>query len=211
MSERERFSDTTIILAAETLKEYTVLQGATIQQCSRRTGKEAHPKAMLSTKQKQDDTKTCSSPHDCTTPVNTASRTLTAQVVPSPRCQVSRQPSTPVDPDTTQETVPHVLVQQRSGCGRPATLALGIQRDNSNSSEGSEVTTPCPVPSPPRMRRPSSSGTARQLGSSYPPGPARLQQCYEATRVVSVVEEHAVLCKLVEMQCCQFCKIQFLL
>ena len=171
-----------MILAAETLKEYTVLSN---QQCPRRTGKEAHPKAVLSTKQKQDDPaamKTCSSPHDCTTPVNTASRTLTAQVVASPRCQVSRQRSTPVDPDT-QET--HTALMQR----RPDTL--GFRRDNSNSSEGSEATTPCPVPSP-GGRRPS-SGATRHLGSSYPPGPARLQQCYESSHEAMVSEELAAL------------------
>ena len=83
MSHRDNEKKFNCILAADALKQYTVLQGAAKQQCQtqRRGGnKEAHPKAVLSTKHKQDDPsapKGCSSPHDCTTPVNTASMTLT--------------------------------------------------------------------------------------------------------------------------------------
>lgn len=180
-SERERERDrdrrtTAMILTAESLKEFTVLRGAANQQGQRRVNKEAHPKAVLSTKKKQDDSaadpRGCSAPCDCTTPVNSTTRKLTAQVVSSPRCLVTRQPSTPVDlpPAATQDNpqaTQQVVVEQSTN--RPATLGF---RSHSNSSDSSGAT-PCPIPPSP--------GDGRQLGSSYPPGPARVQQCYEAS------------------------------
>lgn len=170
-SERERDKrKITTILAAETLKVFTVLN----QQCPRRANKEAHPKAVLSTKKKLEDSpadpRGCSSPCDGTTPVNSTARTLT--IVPSPRCLVSRQRSTPVDlpPAATLDSLAQQVVAERSS-NRPATL--GFNRGHSNSSESSGATL-CPMPPSP--------GAGRQLGSSYPPGPARLQQCYEASQ-----------------------------
>lgn len=155
------------------------------QQCLRRTSnvdahREAHPRAVLSTKKKNDDStavRGCSSPSDIT-PVDPTARVLSAKMVASPHCRVSRQPSTPVDLPPSQENLSpnaradgeySVPNQLRPCSSRPATL--GLKRDLSNSSNGSAAT-PCPV---------TLNSPDRQLGASYPPGPGATvgAQCYQ--------------------------------
>lgn len=176
-------SETTILLAVETLKEFTVLKDVANQQCPKRVSAfEAHPRAVLSTKQKDDST-VCSSPCDAT-PVNPTARILSAQVVASPRCRVTRQPSTPVDLPPAQDNHSQtrddeclVSEQVRPCSSRPG--SLGFRRDLSNSSSGSGIPTPCPAATSPD----------RQLGASYPPGP---MQCYQASPQPQ--EEYSVSC-----------------
>lgn len=213
MSDRLKDRQTTLILAAETLKEFTLLRDVANgnQQCPRRASKEAHqkaeahPKAVLSTKQKQDDStapRGCSSPCDAT-PVNNSAKTLCAQpqVVPSPRCRVSRQPSTPVDLppaaaklDTAQPDDACAITDPKKSPSRPGTL--GLRRDPSiNSSSSSEIPTPScspclPIPSP---------EAGRQLVSSYPPGPTASRPHQVVCGEEYLVRVHACRHSLIHM------------
>lgn len=146
-------------LAAETLKELTLLCKKGNKRRGNPNNKEGHPKAVLSTKQKSDEA----------TPVSSSPRSLSAQVVTSPRCTVSRQPSTPVDlvfpsPAPGEGTSHHT---ETSSLTRPA--GLNLNRELSSNSGGSGVATPCERIRSPRCSR--SIADDRHLGSSYPPYP----------------------------------------
>lgn len=148
-------NDRILQLAADSLKEYTVLtQGAPChQQTPGRRAKEAHPKAVLSTK----------------TPSSSLAQ---PQIVASPRCLVSRQASTPVDlPTATSSSSSdgsYVVIDTPPPPARPGTLGLG-RHFSSNSSGSSGVTTPCQ--DPPMCSPLPCSPDGRLMGSSYPPGP----------------------------------------
>ncbi len=165
-----------IKLSAETLKQYALLEIS--NSCSTRRGKEAHPKAVLSTKPPQPEDAT--SPCD-TTPVATCKRVLSSRVVSAPNCTAmkpKRQFSTSVDPvSTSGEKHPAegfvVLGTQGQGernllRSRPKDLELK-RNLSSHSSSGSTPGNPC---SPAMMCSPSASeDTELGLVHSYP-GPA---------------------------------------
>ena len=146
-------------VAASVLEQLTVLE--TSSCAARRSSKEAHPKAVLSTKHKHDAA--CNSPSDIA-PVSASPHTLSAQVVSSAGCKVSkvsRQSSTPVDlpaprPGTTQQASAYSEDKAllRPAASRPCSLTLAreLSRDSSNST--SDAATP-----------------SNTLVSSYPPGP----------------------------------------
>lgn len=156
-------------VAACALEEMTVkiLQSSSSNQ--KRT-KEAHPKAVLSTKNSR---QRAEEPSDvATTPVCTSPRTLSSQVVPSPPCRVSRQRSTPVDPLPIPSISPRrpelaecVEMEASATSLRPASLCLGreLSRSSSNGSGSQGAATPCPDP----PLSPEVEG--RHLVSSYPP------------------------------------------
>ena len=151
----DRIDKAILKLAADSLKEYTVLtQGASCR--AGRRAKEAHPKAVLSTK--------------------TPSTSAQSQIVASPRCLVSRQASTPVDlPSPTPGPEESFGVTDTPPPARPSTL--GVRRHFSTNSSGSSgVTTPCQ--DPPMCSPLPCSPDERLLGSSYPPGP-QMPQCFE--------------------------------
>lgn len=203
MSERDQRKKAATLLAAETLKEITrrILQETVPQHSTKRGSREAHPRAVLSTNYTAASRpRGCSSPSD-RTPVNPSAHnlSLSPQVVASPRCSVSRQRSTPVDlpPPTasaqgSHENDGHDGQNNRSPSTRPA--SLGLRRDlssHSGSSNSPEVSTPCCSPS-----LGVAAPDARQLGSSYPPGPFLTRVlCCEASTTSQHGEYLASLCK----------------
>ena len=183
-------------VAAGALKELTVkmLQGTSSNQ--KRTNKEAHPKAVLSTK----NSKQRAEDGDiATTPVCTSPRTLCSHVVPSPSCKVSRQRSTPVDPvpipspsrpgefaECVEMEAPPTTAPR---CFRPANLCLAreLSRSSSNGSGSQGVATPCPdvVSSYP----PPSNGQLFCRPQSYEGAPGQCPGCGMSSCLVSECNE----------------------
>ena len=174
-------------ITACALEQFTLLQNSS-QSVRSRSNREAHPKAVLSTKQKLEEPSSSDS-----AAAAGASPRLSSQVVSSPRCIVSRQHSTPVDlpsPTRTESMATAAADETSSTSNRPATLQL-YNREMSNfsrSSSSNSQATPCPPPLS------SSPNDGRQLVSSYPPGP---EQC----RQLSWEEERCRVCSQPKGRC----------
>ena len=165
-------------VAADTLKEFTVLQQHNDHQPSRRGGnKEAHPRAVLSTTKRNDDP----TPSRGSESASSTTPSSSPQVIKSSKCSVSRQMSSPVDlppassrpPTCTasleQDLDGYLVIGEPMAPMRPENLPL--RREVSSSSA---VSTPRQEPSVCSCLLPSPG-----LVSSYPPGRAvtRVQAC----------------------------------
>ena len=165
-------------IAADSLKELVVLEQQNGHQPLRRSGntvttnKEAHPRAVLSTKLSTDDS---ASPPQGIETVPSSSTTPSPQVIRSSNCTVSRQISSPVDlpPSSARarssieqrDFEDYLVIDKVQPQSRPANLVLKRESSSTSVSTPRQELCSC-LPSP-------------GLVSSYPPGPtvSRVQSC----------------------------------